>query len=57
MKVKILKKPRKHKKVDKSGILKSTQNKKQTTLTQTKVNQSYLNYYDDIKIPSQKYDW
>ncbi len=57
MKVKILKKPKKSKKINKTAILPSVKTNKTATLTQTKTNQNYLSYYDDIKVPSQKYDW
>ena len=57
MKVKILKKPKKSKKTNKANTTSSVSNKKTTPIQQTSVAQKYLAFYDDIKIPSQKYDW
>lgn len=54
-KVKILKKPRKSKKIDKSLIV--TGKVKRTMPMQDKYANKYLAFYDDIKVPSKRYDW
>lgn len=57
-KVKILKKPRKGK-TDKSLIV-NENNKKNKPKINPPLNknaQAYLNFYDDIKVPSQKHEW
>lgn len=60
-KVKILKKPRKGK-IDKSLLTNKDKQeddriKKKSTQPLNKNAQGYLNFYDDIKVPSQKHEW
>ena len=50
--IKILKKPPKSKYTPK---VRPT--KKPTPEKQDKFKDSYLNFYDDIKVPSRRYDW
>lgn len=51
-KVKILKElPKSKKKVSKPTVYKKISEKPD------KFKDNYLNYYDDIKIPSRRYDW
>ncbi len=51
-KVKVLKKLKKNKKkIQKNTIT------KQVLPPENKFKENYLQFYDDIKIPSKKYDW
>ncbi len=50
-KIKILKR------LPKSKKIKSTKKMRKSNYSSNNANDKYLNFYDDIKISSKKYDW
>ena len=56
MKVKVSKKPKKGK-VKNLKLLKKNNPQKQTQPVDNKFKDKYLEFYDDIKVSTKRYDW